>query len=228
MDNKVVTGSAIKLTINRKNILRYLGYSADIKPSARISSLIKDYVEEAYHVIEPSYNYAIRDIDRVEDSDIYVEGSIVFHGEVVARLLEKCDKVALFVATIGSHLGEVANQLAEDGLIVQAYTLDAIGSDAVEQLSQSVQDLITKSVRSIGLVTSRRYSPGYCDWDISQQDMLFRAVNGESIGIQLTEDNLMVPEKSISGIIGIGPINSDIKDYNPCETCSKQDCPGRR
>ncbi len=37
----------------------------------------------------------------------------------------------------------------------------------------------------------------------------------------------MIPRKSISGIIGIGS-NGNVQDYNPCKTCEKHDCLGRR
>ncbi|GAH91002.1 unnamed protein product, partial [marine sediment metagenome] len=51
---------------------------------------------------------------------------------------------------------------------------------------------------------SRRLSPGYCDWKIDQQKMVFRAMKDDSAGVRLTEECLMLPQKSISGIIGIG------------------------
>ncbi|MFC1995291.1 vitamin B12 dependent-methionine synthase activation domain-containing protein [Chloroflexota bacterium] len=75
---------------------------------------------------------------------------------------------------------------------------------------------------------SRRFSPGYCDWELSQQKMVFRAMNGDFAGIRLTEECLMVPQKSISGIMGLGTCDSNIENYNPCVTCKERDCPGRR
>jgi hypothetical protein len=39
---------------------------------------------------------------------------------------------------------------------------------------------------------------------------------------------LMLPRKSISGVIGIGLPGHGIEEYNPCITCRKKDCPGRR
>ncbi|HEY48642.1 MAG TPA: hypothetical protein G4O13_01190 [Dehalococcoidia bacterium] len=190
--------------------------------------MIKEYMGEAHNLIEPLYVYIIRDIEQVVGSNIYIEGSIVFNGEVIARLLDRCCKVALFVVTIGKYLEEMANRLAEDGLILQSYVLDAIGSDAVEKLADFVKGILDDKARVEGLVTSRRFSPGYCDWDISQQEMVFTALEGDSIGVQLTEGYLMVPQKSISGIIGISTPDSGAKNYNPCETCRKYDCLGRR
>jgi len=126
------------------------------------------------------------------------------------------------------YLEETAYQLAKDGLILQATVLDAIGSDAVEKLADFVQDRIREVAATKGLVTSQRFSPGYCDWNIGQQRMLFWALNGNTLGIHLTGECLMIPQKSISGIIGIGFSNGDVESYNPCKTCEKHDCPNRR
>lgn len=223
------------MEIDTKSVCSYLGYSSDSEPPARISSLIEEYAEEAHHLIVPSFSYVIRDIELVQDSRVFVEGSddllshlIVFESEVIARLLRQCRRVAVLLVTIGIHLEEMTSKLAEDGLILQASVLDAIGSDAVEKVADFVQNRIEEAAHAEGFVISRRFSPGYCDWDISQQRAVFRAVTGDSAGVHLTDRCLMIPQKSISGIIGLGPSEGNVEDYNPCKTCDKDDCRGRR
>jgi len=224
----LVADKCIDIEINRKRVCHYVGYSADYKMPARISSLIDEYIENANHLIEPSYSYVIGDIELVHDSTVVIEGSIIFESQVIARLLEQCHKVAVFLVTIGKHLEETSCRLAEDGLILQASVLDAIGSDATEEVADFVQDSMREMAGAQGFVTSRRFSPGYCDWDIGQQRAVFQAVDGDVVGIRLTKRCLMIPRKSISGIIGIGPSNSNVENYNPCKTCNKYDCVGRR
>jgi hypothetical protein len=213
--------------IDIQQVLRNIGYGNNCQPPARIESLIDDYVENVYHLIEPSYSCVIRDIMLVQGASVVIDGSIIFESEVVARLLERCGKVAVFLVTIGNRLEEMVHLLAKDRLMLQATVLDAIGSDVVEKAVDFVQGRIGQAANFDGFGISRRFSPGYCDWDVSQQKMVFQAVDGESAGVHLTEGCLMLPRKSISGIIGIGPANS-VENYNPCRTCYKQDCPGRR
>ena len=214
------------IDINSQQILHNIGYCAGCVPSARIKSLINEYAENTRNLIEPSYSYVVRGINLVQGSRVVIEGSVTFHSEVIARLLEQCEKVAVFLATIGNRLEEMACHLAEDKLVLQAAVLDAIGSDVAETVANFVQDRIGEVASTQGLCISQRFSPGYCDWDISQQKMVFRAMNGDTAGIRLTEGCLMLPQKSVSGIIGIGP--GDVENYNPCKTCDKQDCRGRR
>jgi len=196
-------------------------------PSARIGSLINEYVDNVCHLIEPSYSYVIRRIESVEGSRVVIEGSVTFRSKVIARLLKHSEKVAVFLVTIGNRLEEMVCHLAEDRLVLQAAVLDAIGSGAAETVADFVQDRISEVASAQGLCISQRFSPGYCDWKIGQQKMVFRAMNGDFAGVRLTERCLMLPQKSMSGIIGIGQCNN-VENYNPCKSCRKRDCAGRR
>jgi len=218
-----------RIDIDRQQVLHNIGHGADCKLSARIASLINENVESAYQLIEPSYSCVIRDIEWVQRPHVVVEASIAFRSEVIARLLEQCEKVAVFLVTIGGRLEEMAHQLAEDGLILQATVLDAIGSVAAEKVADFVQGRIAEIANERGLIISPRFSPGYCDWDIGQQRTVFEIVNGDSVEVSLTDGCLMLPRKSISGIVGIGSPSGNVESYNHCKTCDrKYDCPGRR
>jgi hypothetical protein len=170
----------------------------------------------------------IRDVLFLQGSRVFVEGPVVFESEIVASLLGRCRSVAVLVATIGGHLEEMSCNLAQDGLMLQASVLDAIGSVAVEGLADMVQRAIAYRVGASGYVTSGRFSPGYCDWDIGQQLMVFRAVDRDATEIRLTDDCLMIPRKSLSGIIGVGLAESGVGDFDPCRTCDRQGCEWRR
>lgn len=215
-----------QLDIDMQQVLHNVGYDVECKLPARIASLVDEYVENVHYLVEPSYSGIIRDIKSVQGSRVAIEGSITFESEAIARLLEKCQKAAIFLTTIGNYLEETISQLSSDGLMLQATVLEAIGSVAAESVANFVQDRIEEIAQNQGLYISRRFSPGYCDWNINQQKMIFKAMKGNSAGIRLTDGYLMFPRKSISGIIGIGP--RDVEDYNPCQSCSKDDCLSRR
>jgi hypothetical protein len=218
----------VSIEIDKEQVCRYIGYEDGQKLSARISSLVDDYAEHAHGLVNPSYAYVIKDVEWARGSIAFIEGSISFKSRIIAKLLGRCTQVAIFLVTIGRYLEETSFQLAKDGLVLQATVLDAIGSVAVEQVAGFVQARVREIARADGHVTSRRFSPGYCDWNIGQQQMLFYALTGNTIGIRLTGECLMIPQKSMSGIIGIGPSSANVENYHPCKTCRKKDCPGRR
>ena len=216
-----------EIDLDKQRILSRIGYSDDYEPSARINSLVDDYIENYHDLIAPSYTYSVRNITSVEGNRIGI-GDIVLESRKLARLLQRCDMVAVFALTIGSYLEDMVAYLAEKGLILQATVLDAIGSGTAEKLAAQVEAKIRMNAGVEGLVISRRFSPGYCDWDVSQQELIFRALDDNATGIKLTDSMLMVPRKSVSGVIGIGLPGNEIEEYNPCVVCLEKDCPGRR
>ncbi|MFC1908796.1 vitamin B12 dependent-methionine synthase activation domain-containing protein [Chloroflexota bacterium] len=216
-------------SIDRQRVLETIGYDDDSTVPARVLSMLDDFTEDTHNFVDPSYSYIIRDIQSVHGDRITVEGSVTFHSQILARLLEHCQKVGIFIATIGDRFEGIVAELATEGLVFKASLLDAIGSSAIEKIADLVHEKICEQVCGQGLLcTSRRFSPGYCDWAINQQEMIFGCMGGNTAGVHLTEEHLMLPRKSISGIIGIGDSNSQIENYNPCKSCQAQDCPGRR
>lgn len=215
-----------ELDIDRKSILNRIGYGAEHTPPARIESLVNEYADNICDLIEPAYFCVFRKITAVIGPYAIIEGWIILKSQVIARLLKKCDRVAILVLTIGDHLEEMVQHLSKEGLVLQASVLDVIGSSAVEAAANAVHDLVHQNARAEGLFASQRFSPGYCDWNISQQKKVFRALRNNTVGVTLTKKCLMLPRKSVSGIIGIGP--REVTDYNPCQTCPELECDGRR
>ncbi|HEY90632.1 MAG TPA: hypothetical protein G4O07_02240 [Dehalococcoidia bacterium] len=223
-----IISSQIVINIDEEKVLADIGYNGNCGPPARMRTLVHEYARNATQLINPAYTHVIRNIDFVVGRTVYIEGGSTFKSHVISGLLKNCEQVAVFALTIDSYLEEAASQLADDGLVVQARVLDAIGSNAVEQVAEHIHKMITATASIQGLVTSQRFSPGYCDWNIVQQEMLFRTMNGSSSFIKMTDRYLMIPQKSISGIMGIGTREDDVANYNPCKTCERQGCAGRR
>ena len=224
----ILTDNVIVERIDKRRVLTTLGYSRDARIPNRIISLVDEYTREFYHLIDPTYSYVVRDINSVHGEFVTIEGGGILSSKILACLLEQCDKLALFTLTIGNNLENIIAALARDGDILKATVLDAIASNAVEQTAEFVQTQVRERARLIGLFTSRRFSPGYCDWNISQQEMVFGAMGDNTCGVSLTDGYLMVPRKSISGIIGLGSSDRNIEEYNPCVMCQKRSCQDRR
>jgi hypothetical protein len=224
----VHTLPANNINIDRGEVNRYLGYAAQREPTAHISSVIDEQISEAYGLIQPQYSCVIREIESVDGSRISLSGTnTVFSSNIIARrILFKCSKAAIFVTTIGPTLEQRVSQLMDDGEILKGAALDAVGTEAIEEVACWLERSVRDTAAASGADVSLRYSPGYCDWDIKEQKVLFSALDGDLHGVQLTEDCLMMPRKSISGIIGIG-FDPSIT-LSPCVFCNKTDCPSRR
>ena len=203
---------------------RYLGCEKEQYLGSRASSLVDSQIRRAYKSIKPVAYYTIKPITRIGNSKISVDG-LLFTSCNLARVFSSCSQVAIFVVTIGEALEKEVAQLTKEGAILEASVLDAVGSVAVEKVANWMESMIRSIAAANGDEVGWRYSPGYCDWDITQQKELFRGLDGNSIGVNLTDACLMVPRKSVSGIIGMG---ESCNTFSACRFCNRKDCPNRR
>ena len=110
---------------------------------------------------------------------------------------------------------------------VELYTSTPLLAELADILGRrKFEKKIAASVKPIGWSLTNRYSPGYCDWPVSDQHNLFSLLPAGFCGITLTSSALMVPVKSLSGVIGVG---SGVKrGAYQCSICDLKDCYRRR
>ena len=108
---------------------------------------------------------------------------------------------------------------------ISRYYLDAISGAIVSVAQEKMMNVIEKK---FGLSQTSRMSPGSLpDWPLEQQKLLFVLLGEEevykNVGVNLTENYVMLPTKSLSGIIF--PTEHD---FESCQLCKREDCPGRK
>ena len=73
-----------------------------------------------------------------------------------------------------------------------------------------------------------RFSPGYGNWPLEIQPQLAKIIKTEMIGLQVTENYLLFPRKSVTAIIGLMPADQDINTKRGCTSCSQKDVHPRK
>ena len=106
--------------------------------------------------------------------------------------------------------------------------LDAAATTAVEQVADQVNEVINTIAKKQGYKPTWRFSPGYGNWPLEIQPQLAKIIKTEMIGLQVTENYLLFPRKSVTAIIGLMPANEDIKTKRGCTSCSQQNCASRK
>ncbi len=139
-----------------------------------------------------------------------------FHpGRVIMSQLKGSEALCWFVATLGQEFERFQHRLMQEGDMVRVYLASELGSMLVERVADRMEEVLQEQLTPKGLHRTNRYSPGYCGWKVSEQPLLFELFKprGTSYtseaapapcGIRLTDSCLMVPIKSVSGVIGIG------------------------
>ncbi|MBI3585354.1 MAG: hypothetical protein HY096_15565 [Nitrospinae bacterium] len=194
----------IKITIDFKEVLKELGFkqvSTILTPP--MEKMIKEEIEKAEGLINPKADFISFNLTSVTEDEITSDfDTLRFKTKYLSKHLIGCSRASLFVCTIGSRLEESIKGYFTGGEQTRAYIMNGIGSAAVEEVANYVNQLIIKEAEKEGFETVKRFSPGYGDWNLLDQKAIFGVLNPSSIGVALSERCFMMPEKSVSAIVG--------------------------
>jgi hypothetical protein len=211
-----------KILVNPKNILGLLG-SHGGPADAHASDRIDYYIHVCMEIMSPSAGYVLVTAEHPESAEeIAIDGVHFQSGKIVSSMLKHSEIYAFFLVTAGPGPEKLARDLLEKGEYLDGYITDLVASALADAVADCVHEEIRKEADSLGMKMTNRYSPGYCSWDVAEQQKLFSLFPENSCGISLSESSLMSPVKSISGIVGMGP-RVKFNAYT-CKICPMKDC----
>lgn len=174
---------------------------------------------EAEAIAKPKAFYKVSYIEEKGDDYVVIDG-IKFVSHVLSVNLKDVHRVFPYVATCGVELENWSKSIDD---MLEQYWADAIKIQALQHAVRSMDIHLENHVK-LGKTASM--NPGSLeDWPISEQEKLFRVLGDvkEKTGVLLTDSFLMLPVKSVSGIMF--PTESN---YENCKLCKRENCPGRR
>lgn len=147
---------------------------------------------------------------------------ITFHSRALAENFKGIERGFVFVATCGTELDQVH---VANGDPLEDFLWDHIKAAALESALNELQTHLKKKTKWRHVSSM---SPGSGDagiWPLEQQNKLFQLLGDvrAHIGVTLTDSCLMIPNKSVSGILFPTTI-----DFQSCRLCHRADCPSRR
>jgi len=194
-------------------ILRLLGRAADPGKARQWTvNLVREAVEEARSLVEPQGVYGFFDRDDVP-------GHVVF---------DSAERVGLCVCTIGPRLEGRVYELMSSGELAKGVVLDAVGSEAAEAAARWMDERMAGEESPGGLRPSGRFSPGYGQWTLEGQRLIFDLLDAGPIGVHLSRSMMMTPRKSVSFAMNFGSDPIPPRCETPCERCTQEDCIYRR
>ena len=220
----------INSSIERSDLSLLFGGKDTHRFSHSINRKIDDFETRLEKLTTPELSYCIKKIESVSEGIVYLQEGTKFKSPKFSKAMEPCEDIICFIATIGSGIEEEIVRLMGENRLSDSYILDSMGSIVVENMVDKFHKDMKKKYELKGGGVTLRFSPGYCDWPITEQKKLFRLLGSDQTGIQLTDSCLMQPRKSVSGVFGVFPsnVNLPVSPYNPCLECKKRDCIARR
>ena len=202
------------MDFNRREALRYLRARPDDKEAQLLVDTV--YLKlrnevQARHVLQ-KHRVA------VDATGVTLEGGTRFNSRDLAAHLKGCEEALLLGATLGSRVDAAIRRLAL-GSVAEGAAAQAVAAALIESYCDEVQARFDTG----GLAQRPRFSPGYGDWDLAEQRLLFPVLNcAKLIGLTLTEGCMMAPSKSVTAVIGL---SEDVQCvWNKCMTCGNINC----
>ena len=199
-----------QIQFNKKEALRY--YRA--KPDDAVAEAV---IDAAYIKLKSELQprYTVKRLGcRAEEASVMLDNGTVFHSKALARYVGNTTELFLFGATLGSRVDIALRRMAltsvaEAGAgqavaaVAEAGAGQAVAAALIETYCDDCCAELQKRLPE-GKKLKWRFSPGYGDWALEEQKILFPVLDcAHTIGLTLTESCMMAPVKSVTAVMAI-------------------------
>ncbi len=153
--------------------------------------------------------------------------TMLFESKSLVRFLEGAESCVIMSATLGPRV-ESRMGILQMTDMAKAYLFDMVCLHYLEMKLDAWEEALRDRLSLEGKYLTHRFSPGYGDLSMHvQKDVLNHLDAQKRIGIELTPSNLMIPQKSVTAVLGISaqPFK---RSYSRCDACLHRENCDRR
>jgi hypothetical protein len=133
------------------------------------------------------------------------------------QLLKDSKKITIAAVTLGIQLDKEIKKFTYTDMS-KAVIYDACASAIIEEKCDELENKIINNFPEHYL--TNRFSPGYGDLELNNQKNIINLLQTEKkLGLTLTSGNLMIPQKSVTFIVGITEVEK-CTSKNKCDRCN--------
>jgi hypothetical protein len=180
---------------------------------------LRQMVSDAEAAANPRAMSRVAYVDSKGDDTVVIDG-ITFESRVLRVNVDQAHRVFPYVATCGRELEQWSKSVGD---MLQTFWADGIKEMAVRTAAQAMTSCLRDTFQ---LGRTAAMAPGSLgDWPIQQQRPLFKLLGDVTgaVGVELSSTFLMIPAKSVSGIL----FPTEAR-FESCQLCPRPTCPGRR
>lgn len=192
----------------KEQILKYLGFDGQTEPDAFTLQLLDKAIAEVESLSDFHYVYSYH--SDIED--------FILNDKAYDDYLKGAEAYLLCATTLGLAIDRRLKRLQMEDM-AYAVVFDAAASVLLEAKADAFER--TLPYENLGF----RFCPGYGGTSIVDNQTIAQQLHAERIGITFLESGLMLPLKSMTGIVSIG----GDKQTKSCGTCVvATSCPYRK
>ena len=186
--------------MNLKEILRYLGYGQNT-PNEETLKLIKECYDELIAAAVCKHTVVKVKVELKGNGEILL-GDYLINSKKLEINLASCKEAFVFAATLGSGTDMLMNRYVKLN-ITKAAVVQACGAAMIEDYIDDCEKKLLAGLKK-GQGLRPRFSPGFGDFTLEYQHIFMDMLKlNKTLGIHLTDGGVMIPEKSVTAIIGI-------------------------
>jgi len=202
---KVMTFPSIPLLPKASDVFRALGYSKDKTILAGLMEKdLNCYMEEARNYIILKGAAARLSIKEIKNGRIVLENDIIFNSKDLVNFLKGAKETLFIAATAGQAVMDAITAKTSEKDLTRAVVYNAVAGEMVDEaltwIGQYMHQQLLREGASLDL---RRFSVGYGDFKIENQKIFWKTLNLKDLGIFMTDQYFLLPEKSVTAISGI-------------------------
>lgn len=201
----------IPVVSNRGLILTRLGYRKGVTQlCGEYRLFVDEAIRDALLLCRLRGAYWCGAITDRNEGRITLDNGTSFPSEKLAFFLEGCSGVVLMAATAGREIYDKISELMRESNGSLGVIYDAAASQVADAALDWMMDFINKSIGIKGeKLTKHRFSPGYGDLTLHNQKVIYDILDLEKIEVSITDSFMLLPEKTVIAIAGIGAVTHE-------------------
>ena len=190
----------------REKIYQRLGYKKRTTAISAKQQIETDrFIREASSLISLKGMFLRLAINQNDGERIILTGNITFISRKLSAFLRDCQETVLMGATAGHAIMEAIKEKTRHDDLAAAVVYDAAASEMVDSGLDWIMSYFNQQLRREGkTLLPRRFSAGYADFHLENQKVIHEILQMNQFGVKITSECILVPEKSVTAITGIG------------------------
>ena len=203
---EVVFFDDIKIPLPKDKIYARLGYArAKTNLSDKQEEGINKYILEAMDLITLSGAGMRAPVLEISAGDIVLPAENRIKSGSLINFLAGCDELLFMGVTAGKKIVDVIAENSSDKDVTAAVIFDAVASEVVDGALGWIMAYFRSLIRRENrYLTERRFSAGYGDFSLDNQKIMCDILKMDKLGVSLSKEFILVPEKSVTAVAGIG------------------------